>query len=66
MNIEKFIGVFEKRGEKNWIEKVGMISEEKEWKGLRVSVRWITFWGNKDAALARHYAATTTSALAFD
>jgi hypothetical protein len=33
---------------------------------LSASVKWFTFWGNKDVALARHYLANSTSIIAFD
>lgn len=33
---------------------------------LAQNVVWITFWGNRQSFLARHFAATSTSAIAFD
>ena len=33
---------------------------------LAQNVVWITFWGNRHPFLARHFAATSTRALAFD
>lgn len=52
LTVDRLVGVFEKKGEGR--------------SRLACSVRWVSFWGNKDVALARHYVATSTSALAFD
>lgn len=51
LNIHHFTNIFTRAGEPT---------------PLAQNVVWITFWGNKHPFLARHFAANSTSAIAFD